>query len=744
MSYPDFIDFRGKSKAFEGLTAMELTPFGYAPDKQRLPEMKAGLLVSGNFFDVLEIAPRLGRTFRPDEDSVPGRDAVAVVSYDLWRNEFSSSPDVIGRFLFLNGIEFKIIGVAPERFTGVDQYFRPALYVPLMMSARLAGTAGQSWLDSRDDRRLQVKGRLRPGVSAETAGSEARVIASGLAGAYPATNRDWSAAVRTELQARLDMSPSDALIVAMLLGLAGIVLLIACANVANLMLGRALARSGEIAIRLAIGAGRWRLVRQLLTESLLISLVAGGAGLFLAALCLDALMPWRIPSQMPIEIDAQLDLRVVLYAFCASLASCVVCGLVPAIRATRSDIGSALKAGGRNIGPRRRFLGRNALVVAQVACSLFLLVCATELYRGISSLLSKPPGFRADHILMASFDPALARYSEGQTRDFYKRLAEGARPLPGVVSATVSELVPMSNYPDEQQIVPEGYRLPPGTESVHVFANVVGGDYFSTLDIPILRGREFRASDTAESPRVAVVNEHLAQTFFPNQYPIGKRFRLGGTSGPWVEIAGLAKDSKYMMLVEPSVDFLYLPLTQNHRNEMTLLVHTSGSSETLAAPLRELVRSLDSDQPMFALRTMEQYFRDRATKLLTLLASFVGGMGLLGLILALSGIYSVMAWSVTRRQREIGIRMAVGANRVTVLGMLLKQGLRMSAAGVAIGLALSLAFGRALTAGMGAPSASVPVLAAVSAGLLAMAAAGAYLPARRASKLDPITVLRQE
>jgi predicted permease len=394
--------------------------------------------------------------------------------------------------------------------------------------------------------------------------------------------------------------------------------------------------------------------------------------------------------------------------------------------------------------PRGRFLGRNTLVVAQVAGSLFLLICATQLYRGISLALAKPPAFRPDHILMASFDPTVARYSEAQTQSFYERLTERAQQLPGAVSACVAELVPMSNDADRQPIVPEGYQLSAGTESVRVFTNIVGGDYFSTVDIPILRGRAFRPSDTAESPRVAVINEHLAQTFFPRQDPIGKRFRLPGASGPWVEIVGLARQSNYQMLIEQPEDALYLPLTQNHRNELTLLVHTAGPSEALAAPLRELVSSLDADQPMFGLRTMEEYFRDRATKLLALLASFVGGMGLLGLILALAGIYAVMAWSVTRRQREIGIRMAVGADRVTVLGMILKQGFRLSATGVVIGLALSLAFGRALTAGTGAPSLNVPLLAAVTLGLLTLAAAGAYVPARRASKLDPITVLRQE
>jgi len=744
MSYPDLQDFRSRSKAFAGITAFALTPFAFAPDKHTLPEMKAGLIVNANFFDVLEVRPHLGRTFRPDENTVPGRDAVAVLSYSLWRDRFASSPDVIGRTVFLNDVAFKVVGVAPESFTGVDQYFRPALYVPLMMSPRLAGETGPGWLDNRADRRLRVKGRLQAGVTPEAAGAEARVIAGALAKAYPSTDRDWSAAVRTEMQARIDMSPGDALMATMLLALASIVLLIACANVANLMLGRALARSGEIAIRLAIGAGRWRLVRQLLTESLLISLSAGGLGLLLASWCMNALMPWRIPSQIPLEINATIDTRVVLYGLCVAIASAVVCGLVPALRATRSDLESTLRAGGRNTEPRRRFLGRNTLVVAQVAGSLFLLVCAAQLYRGISFILSKPPGFRTDHLLMATFDPTLARYSEAQTQNFYKRLTERAGQLPGVLSACAAQFVPISNNAYRQPIVPDGYQLPAGTDSIRVFTNVVSGDYFATLDIPMLRGRAFGPNDTAESPRVAIVNEHLARTYFPHQDPIGKGFRLGGPTGPWVEIVGLAKESKYQMLIEPPLDAVYLPLTQNYRDEMTLMVHAAGPSESLAAPLRSLVLSLDSAQPMFGVRTMEQYYRDRATKVLVLLTSFVGGMGLLGLVLALAGLYAVMAWSVTRRRREIGIRMAVGADRVMVVGMILKQGLKLSAAGVAIGLALSLAFGRALTAGMGTPPFSAPVLVAVCVALLAMAAAGAYAPARRASKLDPITVLREE
>ncbi len=744
VSYPDYLDLRSRTRTFQDLAAFSLSTFGFAPDKHTLSEMKTGLLVIGNFFDALQVAPRLGRGFRPEENAVPGRDPVVVLSDDLWRSAFGASPGVIGRSLYLNGIEFKVVGVAPESFTGTDQYFRPLLFVPLAMGPALAGNPNDTWMANRADRRLEVKGRLKDGVSTETAAAELRVIASSLAAAYPATNKDCTAVVRTELQARIDMSPWDALLVSLLLGMAVVVLLIACANVANLMLSRALSRSGEIAVRLALGASRWRLVRQLLVESLLISLAAGAAGMFLASLLLGALMPWQIPAQIPIEINARLDTRTMLYALAAAVASAVFCGLVPALRATRTNLESTLRAGGRSMAGRRRAWGRGALVVAQVAGSLFLLVCATQLYRGVSVLLSRPPGFRCEQVLMASFDASLARYNEAKAQDFYKRLRERAAQLPGAVSATVAELLPMSNLPDDQWIVPEGYKMPKGTESFHIFANIVGPDYCATLGIPVLRGRAIGLNDTATSPRVAMINEHLAKTYYPGQDPVGKRFRLGGPRGEWVEIVGVAKQSTYQFLVEPPLDAVYLPLAQNYHSRMALMVRTAGPSETVLPALRELVRSMDADQPMFAVRTMEEYFRDRATKTFALLAGFVGGMGLLGLILALSGLYAVMAWSVARRMREIGIRIAVGAGRVAVVGMVLKQGLRLSAIGVGIGLALSLLFGKALTEGMGVPSFSVPMLALVVLGLLAMAAAGAYVPARRAAQHDPITVLRQE
>ena len=744
LSYKDYIDFRNKSRSFEGLAAFQLVRVGFATSKDALPQFKAGFLTSGNAFRALHVEPELGRSFRPEEDQVPGRDAVAVISHDLWRSEFASSRDVIGKTIFLNGISFTVIGVAPEAFTGVDQFFHPALFVPLMMSPRLAPTPEQSILERRDDRGLVVKARLKPGVGVAQANAEAEVIAKQLEQAYPDTNRNCSAAVRTEFQVRVDRSPYDAMLMGFILALVGVVLLIACANVANLLLSRGRARSREIAVRLAIGAGRARLVRQLLTESLVIALIGGALGLVLAEAGVETFSHWKIPSDIPLSIDAKLDLRVTLYALFASLASAILFGLAPALQATRTDLVSALKSGVEGASKRRRLLGRNALVIAQVAGSLLLLVCATQLFRATSFLLSSPPGFRTDHILMTSFDPTLVRYPPAQTQIFYRRLEEQTRALPGVKSAALARLPPLSNYPIMESVVPEGFQLPPGHETVTVPANIVSEGYFETVNVPILQGRDFKVTDNTDAPRVAIASQRFARKFYPNQDPVGKRFWLDGRNGPPVEIVGLARQSQYYFLGEPPQDVLYLPLAQNPQTQMTLLAQSHGDPAALAGPIRDVVRSLDPDQPVYGVRTMEEYFDQRARKFLNWLTEAIGAMGMLGFALAMVGLYGLMTYSVSRRMREIGIRMAIGADRVNVIGMVLKHGLLLAGIGVGIGILLSALFSRALTAGMGLPSFNLTTLALVSLALLGVALLGAYVPARRASMVDPMSVLRQD
>ncbi|MBZ5670060.1 MAG: ABC transporter permease [Acidobacteriia bacterium] len=742
LSNPDFEDLRKKSNSFAGLTASQYFQFGFAPDKAAQPQMKFGALVSGNFFDVLGVRPDLGRSFRPDEDKVPGRDAVVVLGHDLWETEFASNPDVVGRSIFLNGLPFTVVGVAPESFTGSDAFIRADLYVPLAMERALAEGSEQSELEMRGLKVLTVLGRLKPGVRVRQAAAETRVIGQQLAQAYPKTNRTCSLEVMTYRQSQM-IKPIVKLVL-FLLGLAVVVLLIACANVMNLMLSRASARAREIAVRLAMGAGRVRLIRQLLTESLVIAVLGGALGLLLAQAGANWFSQIRIPIDVPLVIDVKLDPHVLLFVLLVSVASAVLFGLAPALQGTQTDLVPALKAGGAAPGKRRRFLGRNALVMAQVAGSLLLLVIATQAYRGAMIILSSPAGFRTDHILMASFNPALARDSTEQTKEFYRRLQEQARTLSGLKSAALAQAMPMVPASPAIRVIPEGVQLPTGTEAVSVFSNTVSDGYFRTLGVPLVEGREFESTDRADSERVVIVNEQFAHKYYPNQDAIGKRLRLNSAEGPFAEIVGVAKQSKYVFTIEPPMEYIYLPLAQNPAAAMTLMLESEGPSAGLSGPLRDLVRSLDSRQPIYGVRTMEEFFDVRAHKTLGLFVEAIAGLGVLGLVLALVGLYGLMTYSVSLRQREIGIRMAVGADPATVVGMVLRQGMILAGSGVIVGLSLSLAASKPLAAMVHGRGFSLPLVALVTIALLAMAALGAYIPARRASRVDPNTVLRQE
>ena len=744
VSYPDFDDLRKKSNSFAGLTASRYSSFGFAPDKTTLPQMKFGALVSGDFFSVLGVPPKLGRGFRADEDRVPGRDAVVVLGHDLWETEFASNPDVIGKSIFLNGLPFTVVGVGLESFRGPNAFLRADLYVPLAMQRALAGESGQNELELRGLRGMMVLGRLKPGVRVEQAAAEARLISQQLAQAYPKTNSTCSLRVATQHDAQIHQISLLLVVALFMSALSAVVLLIACANVMNLMLSRGRARSREIAVRLAIGAGRGRLVRQLLTESLIIALLGGALGLLVAQAGTDLFSQIRIPTDIPITLDFRLDPRALLFTVLASVASALLFGLVPALQTTRPELAPALKTGRAGDGKRSRFLGRDALVVAQVAGSLLLLVIAAQTYRGASVLLSSPASFRTDHLLLASFDPSLAHYDRAHTQNFYKRLLEQAQRLPRVTDAALTEQVPMLPGASQQRVVPDGVQLPPGTEAVSVVSSAVSEDYFAVLGIPIVEGRQFAVTDTADSPRVAIVNQLFARKYYPNQSAIGRRFRIQGENSPPVQIVGVARQSQYFFVLEPPVDYMYLPLAQRPRSGMTLVLQTAIPPGDLAGPMRELVRSLDAGQPVIGLRTVEEVYDMRVRKTLDILIVAIGGLGFLGLLLALVGLYGLMTYSVGLRQREIGIRMAIGADRPVVLRMVLKQGISLAMVGIAIGTLLWMLASKSIIAVIQAHSYSWVVTAMVAAALLAAASLGAYLPARRASLVDPNTVLRQE
>jgi macrolide transport system ATP-binding/permease protein len=589
-----------------------------------------------------------------------------------------------------------------------------------------------------------VKGRLKPGVALAQARAELVGIAAALERTYPETNRNQSVALVTEMQMRTLRSPSNTALVAMLMMLAALVLLVACANLANLLLGRGRARTREIATRLAIGAGRMRLVRQLLSESLAIALAGGAAGLLFAGAGVPFLGRVQIPSDLPLVISLRIDRRVLLFSLAVSVFSAVLFGLVPALQAGRANLITGLKANDADSSRRRQLWGRNALVVVQVALSLVLMVVAIMLFRGLHAKLLAGPGFRTDHLAMMSLDPELAHYSDQRTQQFYMQLVDRVRSLPGVKSAALTEVIPTAPGQHQQNIVPEGYELPRDRSSLTVFADIVGDGFFNTMGVPILMGRGFNPSDAAGAPRVAVVNQVLARHYWPNQNAIGKRLRLNDDKSLEIEIVGVAEDSTYLRLGEGSTEYLYLPLAQETHSRMTLVAQSFGDAASLAPELREAVRKLDSNLPVYDVRTMSDFYRQGAVSIPNLINQIVAAMGMIGLVLALVGLYGLMSYSVACRTREIGIRMAVGANRASVVRMVLRQGLALVLTGLAIGLLVSLAAEKGVNAFFSSTTRDPMAYLIVAPAFLAVAMLAAWVPARRAARVDPTRALRYE
>ena len=755
-SYPDFVDVRDRGQSFAGLAAFNFVRVRLKSSPNALPVVKTGMLASGNLFAVMQVKPELGRAFRSDEDQVPGRDAVVVLTHDFWEQEFAADPAVLGRSVQMNGIPFTVIGVLPAAFTGVDQWVQPAFYVPLMMWPQLQGdapnttsenTPSQSNMQRRDLRFLTLKGRLKPGVTIARARAEVSTLAAALAKEYPKTNRNQSMTVRTELQARIKSIPQNFIMAIMLMTLAGAVLLVACANVAVLLTSRAPVRAREIALRLAIGAARVRLIRQLITESLLLAVAGGVLGIAVGYAGVLLLRGITYPSDVPVVLSFQLDHRALAFSLAVALASVLLFGLGPALQTTRSDLASALKNSGDAAVGRRRVWGRNFLVSSQVAISFVLLTVATFMYVGFRRDLISGPGFRTDHLLMMTFDTSLGNYTDDQTRQFFKQLLERSRSLAGVNSAALSSFVPLTVEAEGMGVVPDGYQLPAGKQFVQVMGSRVSDGYFETMGTSIVQGRGFRVTDTATSPRVAVVNETFARHYWPAQNPIGKRFRLNDRNGRFVEIVGVSKDNAYISLQEAPTEFIYLPHFQNPSPRMALMINTATGAADLTAPLRKVVTGLDADMPVLAARTMQEFYQVRGVQTTEVIVKLVAAMGLMGMLLALIGLYGLVSYAVSTRTREIGIRMAIGAAQGEVLRMVLKQGLVLTACGLGAGLILSVAAQQALGAAFpGGNSQSLNLVAypllIIAALLVAMLAA--FIPARRAAQVDPLRALREE
>jgi predicted permease len=745
LSYPDFQDYRQLKTVFSDLIVYAPSPVNLEAEGR--PERAWVELVSGNYFSLLGLEAVRGRTFAPDEGWVLGKDPLIVLGYKYWQRRFGGDASVIGRAVQVNSHAFTIIGVAPERYRGAYYFLEPDFYLPLTTINLLDGGAA-TVLTKRDDSGLRVLARLQSGVTPAQAMAAAEPIERRLAKEFPDSHKDTSLLVLPELSARpepgLGGFMSTAVIVFMLL--VGLVLLIACANVANLILARANGRRKEIATRTALGASRWRMIRQLLTESVLLALCGGVLGLVFARWAAMALMSIHIPTDLPLRLfDLRMDWRIFGFSFFAAAMTGIIAGLVPAVQASRTDLADTLKAGGRSGESEGHHRFRNALVVAQVAVSLLLLACAGFFIRSLQNSAHVDMGFRVDHTLMLNVDLGLQGYSEERGQQFYKQLTERVKALPRVRNASVASYIPMGYDASLVNIYPDGQVVDEKSKTETAFCDLVGSQYFRTAGVPVIQGREFSEADTGTSPKVAIVNETFAKKIWPGQDPVGKIFRTD-KNGPPIQVVGLTHTGKYLFLYESPQLYVYFPMAQRYSSGATLFVYAADDPGQLASSVREQISQLDASLPVFAVTTMDAHVRYGKPLLPARLgAMLVGAFGLLGLILASVGVYGVISYSVSQRTQEIGIRTALGAQRSNVLAMVLRQGMTMALIGTGVGIVLAFLLFRGLHSVLyGVQSTDLATLAAVSALLLTVAFLASYVPALRATKVDPVIALRNE
>jgi predicted permease len=743
-SYLNYADIRNQRDVFTEVIA-------YVPDIVSLNvdgEAERGMieLVSGNYFAMLGVGAAHGRVFAPDEGQTIGSSPVIVLSHGYWQRRFGGEVSAIGKTIKVNGQSFTIIGVTPESFPGTEPILTVNAYAPLMMKAQLHQNQ-QDTFTQRGLESFRVMGRLAPGVSLTQAGAAMETLARDIARQYPDVFKELSFLVVPETKARPSISAPTFVprIAAILMTLVGLILLIACANVSNLMLSRAAMREKEMAIRSALGASRFRLIRLLLSESMLLGLFSGVAGVIITLWATDLLSSVRMATDNPVKFEARPDWRVFLFLLGAALGAGVIAGLVPAFRTSRLNLSATLKEGGRDSasgGGRHRL--RNALVVSQVAASLLLLVCAGLFLRSLQAAQRIDLGFRRDNVLMFSADTELQSYDQRRGQRFYRKLLDRLNELPQVRSAGLGTHKSLVGWvPTTEVFLPDRGEQAKG-DSVNVLTNRVSADYFETLNISVLEGRAFTSRDDEEATRVAVVNETMARAYWQGDSAIGRQLRLE-RGGPPVEIVGVVKNSKYGSIGEEPRPCLYLPFAQNYQSTSILYLHTEGDPAAAAAAARQVVSELDQDMPVYDLKTMNTHLSGIALLFVRVGAALVGVFGFLGLSLAVVGLYGVVSHSVSQRTREIGIRIALGARAADVLRMLLKQGMILTLVGVAAGLAAAFAVTRLMGGLLYGVSATDPMtFIAIPLLLTIVATLACWIPARRAAKVEPMVTLRAE
>jgi predicted permease len=743
-SVPDYRDIREQSTAqFDGVAGYQIGLDGMSVGGRA--ERAMTYYVTGNFFATLGVKPVLGRVLMPGEGEVADADPVVVLGYQYWQKRFNSDPDMVGKRVLLNARPFTVVGVAAKDFHGPYPILEAQAYLPLGMNV-IEGTPAD-FLQNRGMRNLILLARLKNGVSLDQARAGLKVVGQRLASLYPQNDKDLELQAYLEVRSRPQPDPNNAMVLisGLFLSLAAMVLVLACLNVANILLVRATIREREMAVRAALGATRLRLIRQLLTESLVLAMLGGGFGLALGFAGSSALSAVDINTDLPFYFDFRLDWRVFAYAMGTALVTAVVVGVVPALRASRTDINRVLHQGGRTVGSGARI--RTALVVAQVAGSLTLLIIAGLFTRSLQAAQRTNLGFEPAHVVNFVMDPTQIGYRAAQTKDFYRTLLERVRALPGVVSATTASSAPMSYYNNADRLEIDGYNNPPGQPRPGSRYVAISSDYFRTMSIPLRQGREFTDADDENAPYVAVVNQTFAGKYWPRQDPIGRTFRLASDTKHTIKVVGVAADARYNGMTGPIGNTFYVPVAQHLgvASLESLQVRTAGDPAAMIPTIERVVHDLAPDLPVFDVKTMTQALNTlNGAMVFQLGAALAAAMGALGLVLSVVGVYGVISYSATQRTQEIGVRMALGARPADILWMVLRQGSLIVAAGLALGLGCSFLAGR-LVRNFLVVSPSDPLTYAVVSSVLALVALVAcYIPARRSTGVDPLVALRQE
>ena len=742
-SYPNYKDFRDRNEVLSGLLVYRFVPLSLS--RGGLNERIWGYEVSGNYFDVLNVKAIQGRTFLPEEDKTKLSHPVIVVSYDCWQRRFGGDASLVGRDVLINNHQFNVIGIAPEGFKGTEFVYSPELWLPASMMEW--AEPGATWIDDRNAKNFFGVGRLKSGVSASQADASLNLLGQQLGKEYPQTNEGQSIKVGPPGFILPDLRGALVSFTWVMMAAVALVLLVTCTNLAGLMLARATDRRKEIAIRLAMGANRLRLVRQLLTESILLSFAGGVAGLLLALWIIKVLLALKPPIDFPLALDVSVDWRVLIFSLTVSVAAGAIFGLAPALQATRPSLLRALKDTAAQGGAVKTRL-RSVLVVAQISISLVVLIAAGLVVRTLQQLQTMNPGFDTHNALTMSFDLGLQGYDEARGQQFYRGLSERLQSLPGVESAAITSYIPLSLNFNSRNTFVEGKPSERGENVPLAMTASVGPGYFKTMGTPILQGREFVQQDVEKSEAVAVVNETFVRRLLPelqsSAEAVGKRFSFQGPGGPFMRIVGVANAGKYFNIAEDPRSFVWTPMTQDYNSSGILVVRTKGSPEGLFGSVRGQVQSLDPNLPLFDVKTFTEHMK-LALFPAKVAATVLGVFGFVALMLAAIGVYGITSYAVAQRTHEIGVRLALGAQLGDVMRLVLGQGLKLTIIGAVLGLVGAYLATRAITSVLYGVSASDPwTFGFVSLLLIGVALIASYVPARRATKVEPLIALRNE